>query len=215
MTRSAFKFALLFSILFFSYGIAGEKNPLVWQFIPARDDGISKERPLLYRARLPSGWIRNEFPVTESIYETTKCNCEFTVVDGNDSARITIHTFPIDDVHPRISPEAQIARWKGQFSYLDPLSTTVSSESSGGFSGICFEGEGIVEGQKTGIIARSMQLAPVYDNALKQERIPEARRKRADYTLKATGSPAVIEKNRGEILRFFDSFELVDELPAP
>ena len=37
--------------------------------------------------------------------------------------------------------------------------------------------------------------------------------KRADYTIKAVGLPALINQYRQEIIQFADSFELKDELP--
>lgn len=171
--------------------------------IPARDDGQSLDRPLIYRALAPQNWIRLELDPASSIADSTKANCEFQIEEGEEKIRITCHTFPILE-GKRIPPQAQIARWKRQLENLDQLSVHVTPNSHGGFSGLFFEGEG----NQVKVLGWSMQLGEVYLRQLGLEK-----EKRADYTIKAVGPPSMIEKHRHEIIQFANSFELIDELP--
>lgn len=201
-----------------------------WQLLPARDNGLSPDtplsilspqslslpnRPLLYRALVPSHWTRQDPSPEESIIDTTKAICAFTIHENDQLIRLTIHTFPILQDRMRIPPQAQIARWKGQFEELDLVATHTLPDAHGGFSGLFFEGEGILHGNDTKVIGWSMQLAPIFERQLNQGRDPLDQYKRADYTIKASGPPDLMNKHRQEILTFARSFELIDELPAP
>lgn len=188
--------------------------PASWQLIAARDEGQPNDRHLIYRALVPANWIRHDPPPTESIADTTRSNCEFYIKDNNQTIRLTIHTFPILQ-NSRIPPQAQITRWKGQIEELDPLNTHVLAESHGGFSGLYFEGEGKLQGNATKVMGWSMQLAACYERQLEQERHSLDHCKRADYTIKASGPPDMIDQHRSAILAFARSFELIDELPSP
>lgn len=183
------------------------------EFFTGRDDGQSQDRPLLYRALVPSHWIRQDTSPSESTVDTTKSICEFYIHENDQSIRLTIHTFPIIPGQMRIPPRAQIARWKRQFEELNLLATQVNPDSYSGFSGLFFEGEGILNGKPTKMMGWSMQLASVYERQLSQARKPLDRCKCADYTIKASGSPEMMNKHRTALLAFARSFELIDELP--
>ena len=186
-----------------------------WQLFPRRDDGHSLERPFFYRAYVPSQWIRQDPPAEESIADTTKSICEFYIHENDQSIRITLHTFPILEEKRRIPPQAQIARWKNQFEELDLVDIQTLSDAHGGFSGLFFEGQGIGKGTLIKVIGWSMQLASLYERQLAQSKQPLDHYKRADYTIKASGPPDLMNKHRAAILAFARSFELIDELPAP
>jgi len=187
-----------------------------WQFISARDNGLSFDRPFVYRAIAPTNWIRKNPKNDESIQDTRKANCEFYLLneEKEKGMRLTIHTFPIQNLQLSISNEAQIARWKQQFSYLNPLSIKVTSLSRGGFNGLAFEAEGIIDDKQTMVIAWSMKLAPLYSHLLQQTR--EVKQELlADYTIKVVGDPEFMKTNRLDIIEFAKSFELIEELPNP
>lgn len=186
-----------------------------WQEFAARDNAKSSERPLLYRALVPSSWMRKNPPPFESIADTTKAICEFYIQENGEEIRLTIHTFPILEDHDRIPPQAQIARWKRQLEDLDPLSVKIIPQSHGGFSGLYFEGQGALQNKPVRVIGWSMQLASVFARQLSLERHSLDTFKRADYTIKATGPPEMMDKHRSAIAGFAESFELIDELPSP
>ncbi len=190
-----------------------QKTEGEWQLIAARDEGSSLDRPFLYRAFVPSHWVRKDPLPEESIQDSTKANCEFFIREENP-IRITIHTFPIPENGPRIPPQAQIARWKQQLDQLDPLAT-LSADSYNGFSGLFFKGEGAIHGKPAAIIGVSMQLSPTYERLLSQENEPHSKLKRADYTIKATGAPEMVDKHSFALQTFFKSFEFIEELPYP
>ncbi len=191
-------------------------NPIPhWQQFAGRDDGISLARPLLYRANVPFTWQRQDPNSTESITDTTKAICTFYIPQGEQTIRLTIHTFPIGEAYPRIPPQAQIARWKTQFDELDALATRIQPETRGGFSGLFFEGQGFIQGQASKVLGWSMQLAAVYERQLSLEKHTLDRVKRADYTIKAQGPIELVNQHRAEIVAFAQSFELIDELPIP
>lgn len=212
--KNLFVFSLL---LFTLLNSCNKTSPTAetWQFFAGRDNGQSLERPLIYRAHVPPDWIRQNPLENESIIDTTKAICEFHI-EGTDSLiRVTIHTFPILKDTSRIPPLAQINRWKGQFEEIDLVATQSTPSSRGGFNGLFFEGMGLLKGIPTKVMGWSMQLASIYERQLSQGKDPLDQIKRADYTIKVVGSPDVIDKHRLDILRFANSFELIDELPAP
>ncbi len=186
-----------------------------WQLIGGRDDGQVLERPLLYRVLVPSEWTRQDPSINESIADTKKSICEFYIHEKDQSIRLTIHTFPFMQKQLRIPPQAQIARWKSQFEELDLVATHSQPDSHGGFSGLFFEGQGILQGKPTKVIGWSMQLASVYERELNQEKQPLDHRKCADYTIKASGPPDLMDHYRIAIIAFAHSFELIDEIPFP
>lgn len=212
---SKYPIIILMTLILVGCNKSTSSPPLSWQLITGRDDGQSQERPLLYRALVPSSWIRQDPPAAESIADTTKSICEFFIHENEQTVRLTFHTFPIADHHMRIPPQAQIARWKRQFEELDLIATYTQPDSHGGFSGLYFEGEGILQGKPLKVIGWSMQLASAYERQLSQGREPLDRMKRADYTIKTSGPPDLMNKYRPAIVAFAGSFELIDELPSP
>ena len=173
---------------------------------------------MIYRALVPSQWIRKDPVEFESLADTTKAICEFYIRENGESGaeiRLTIHTFPILKEEERIPPQAQIARWKRQFEDLDVLSTQILPESHGGFSGLYFEGTGTLKNQPAKMLGWSMQLAHLFTRELSLNEQPLDSYKRADYTIKATGPPDFIHQHRKAIRDFAGSFEFIDELPSP
>jgi hypothetical protein len=191
------------------------KTSSSWQLINGRDDGQSSERCAIYRALVPLNWVRQDPLSTESIADTTKSICEFYIQEDGQTIRLTIHTFPFMQSNQRIPPQAQIARWQRQFEEIDRLATQVHPDSHGGFSGLYFEGQGLLQGQPVKVIGWSMQLASVYVRQLNQEGSFPNSCQLADYTIKASGPPSLMDQHRAAILAFADSFELIDELPTP
>lgn len=186
-----------------------------WQTIHARDNGFTLDRIALYRAQVPTAWLRKDPLTDESIADTKKPLCEFLIGEENPSIRLTIHTFPISTSDNQIPPQAQIARWRNQFEQLNPLDTRLTAESHGGFSGLFFEGRGAIHGENVQMLGWSMKLASEYVRKLALELRPTDHLKRADYTIKAVGNPREMEKHRDEIIAFAHSFELIEELPHP
>lgn len=173
--------------------------------MPARDKGDGLLQPL-YRSSVPISWVRQD-PIG-SITDTTEANCTFFILEGEEKVKITFHTFPIENDEIRIPPEAQIARWKRQLEKGDPLQLILQPVSQGGFSGLFFEGEGEMKGKQTKVLGWSMKLADEYLRKLKIDSPM-----RADFTIKAVGTPLMIDKHRTAIIHFASHFELIDELP--
>jgi hypothetical protein len=213
--KPSLAFILIFSALSSCHSQSSPVPSTQWQLVAGRDEGRTHERPFIYRVLVPSHWIRQDPSPTESIADTTQSICEFYIREGDQAIRLTVHTFPIHDTHPRIPPHAQVARWKKQFDEVDLLNTMLATEGQGGFNGLRFEGQGILHGQPTNVIGWSMQLASVYERQLSLEKERLDRCKRADYTIKASGPPSLMDKHRADILAFAHHFELIDELPSP
>ncbi len=186
-----------------------------WQFFSGRDDEQSIERPFLYRALVPSNWIRLDPLRTESIVDTKKAICEFYIRENHQAIHLTFHTFPIKKNHSRIPSQNQVTRWKQQFEELDLLSTVTESQSHGGVSGLFFEGQGKLNGNNMKIMGWSMQLATLYEQQLQQAKQRLDRTKCADYTIKAIGPLDLMNKHRMAIIAFAHSLEYIDELPSP
>lgn len=207
---------LLLSLLFSA--CKNTKTPLAAQthhYICGRNGINSLERPKIYQTWTPNYWIRHDPLENESITDTKRSICEFLIEDGIEKIRITVHTFPFEDEKNRIPAQAQIGRWKRQFQELDFLSTRVLAESHSGFSGLLFEGEGLIDDKRTGVLGWSMQLASIYIRSINLQEDSLAPYKLADYTIKASGPPALLAKHRLDIIKFAHQFELIDELPFP
>lgn len=221
------------SIILFMFFIASciscndLSNPLTssLQEISGRDEGKQVNgdylRFMVYRSKAPLTWQRCDPQQNASIADTTKPLCEFVIKDGTEIVRITIHNFPTIKAEERIPPGAQVARWKRQFTELDPTSVTVSPQSYGGFAGLFFEGSGMLSGEQKTVMAWSMQLAPEHystlsylidtsDSLQEKEHLKQVR---SDYTIKAVGPTPLMEKHRHSLIVFARSFELIDEIP--
>lgn len=186
-----------------------------WQLIAARNEEPSLDRPFVYRVQVPSHWKCEQSFTDASVTDTKKPICEFYIQEGEEIVRITIHSFPIYSSDQRIPPLAQVMRWRQQFEELNEWTTSLASESYAGFSGMRFEGEGLIRHQPTRVMGWSMSLASAYDKQLSLGKSPLDCYKRADYTIKASGPPALMHKHRAALLAFAHSFELIDELPTP
>lgn len=161
-----------------------------YQDIPGRD-----QKPL-YRIKVPFGWKRKA--IDGPLEDTTKPLCEF-LIEG--AVRATIHNFP----NIKVPPQAQITRWKKQFSSLDPQGALITPQAFSGYVGLKFEGSGLIEGKKTFIMGWSMQIAPEFYSFVQGQL-------GSDVTIKVVGPKELIETYREEIERFARSFELIDLL---
>lgn len=182
-----------------------KETRIPWQSIQGRDRTVT--RPL-YRVRAPLEWVRVD-PLDEvDLSDTTLPISTFYLHDAASSIRITLHTFPYTRATERIPPEAQVARWQRQ--HTNPsYPVTVTPMAHGGFQGLCFEGEGV--------LAWSMKVGDPYEQYFTSHppKNPFTRALRADYTIKAVGSPESIETHHEELCAFARSFEWIEEMPHP
>lgn len=191
-----------------------ESSCVKWEEISGRDEpqnGSTVKFPV-YRAHVPSNWLREDPPQESSIWDTTKPICEFNIFDPEGKIHIAIHNFPSETLEERVPPIAQIVRWKRQLHPLKLESVCVSPQGHGGFCGLCFQGEGMMKNQPVCVLAWTMQLDPMlYQNLQGEETL--YKQMRADYTIKATGPAALVEKHREALNAFARSFELIQEIP--
>lgn len=182
--------------------------------IVGRDTGRGESPPLIYRVKVFDTW--KIIAPRESIHDSTKPLCEFYLQEGSASIRITVHNFPVDSKDKRIPPQAQISRWKKQFEKLDHHAWQTKPVASAGFEGLYFEAEGILQGIDTKMIGWSMQLCSEHYQSLIATDFNgsnESRQRRADYTIKAVGPSALVDKYLHAIVQFANSFELIEEIP--
>lgn len=212
-----FKARIHFSIPF-SLFLAGceQSEPIetTWQQFCCRDRGNPAERLALYRAKVPSNWIREDSD--ESVLDSRKPICSFRIGDPHDPTHLAIHTFTFDSFDQRIPPAAQIARWKRQFDELDLSTLIIDPQAYGGFTGLSLYACGQIKEKETGVLGYSMQLASQHWMILQNDLENNFKLKQmsADYTLKAVGSPSSIARWKDEIELFANSFELIDEVPT-
>jgi hypothetical protein len=154
----------------------------------------------IYQAQVPPHW-KHVAPKEQDLKDTILPIYAFFIGEGN-GMRVTIHTFD-----QRISPNAQVERWKKQ---LVVDYEEIESYAHGGFGGLRFEAHGSKEGKSHAILGYSMQLTPCLYRVLKNQ--PE---KRCDFTIKAVGTEEQLEKYRYEIDAFAESFELIEPIYLP
>src|SRR5262249_9135592 len=115
-------------------------------------------RSLIYRVKFPPSWTSFQPPLEETLADTIVPLCEFRIEEEGKSIRITIHNFPTDKLEERIPPHAQIARWKQQFDELEPASISIIPQSYSGYTGLFFEGSGIMKGNDETMLCWSLQM---------------------------------------------------------
>lgn len=184
--------------------------------IVARDEGDPKQRPVVYRIKVPQEWIEQNPLIDESIMDTTKAIMEFFIYGDEAKVRIAIHNFPSNTMDQRILPMAQINRWKKQFQSLDETSVSIIPQAFGGYYGFLLEATGQMDEVKTSILAWSLQLAMEHYQALSLPVPPTLtkrhRQMRGDVTIKAVGPQHLIAKHRERIISSARSFQLIDDI---
>ncbi len=158
--------------------------------------GRGEERSL-YRVSLSPDWIRQESYGPRQ--DTTVPLCEYTL----KNMRLTIHNFPSEEIKTRIPPQAQTARWKRQFSSLNPQSLLSTPHSFSGYVGLKFEATGTLDSREIKMIAWSMQMASEHYPHCDPE-------ERADVTIKIVGPIDEVCQYQEEIELLARSFELIE-----
>jgi hypothetical protein len=173
---------------------------------------VGSTRPLVYQARIPLDWERIDPAAGESIQDSTLALVEYRFEGGE----IFVHNFPADSLEARIPPDAQLARWLRQLG-VRREDAQIRPVAWGGFSGLHLSAQGMVEGQAVHFEAWAMQMKADHFLALMRPSSPDDleryRQMRADFTLKAVGSPENMLGELDTIRRFATSFELIDEIP--
>lgn len=171
----------------------------------------------VYRAKVPKNWIRRDPLPNADLTDTTQAICEFIIMNDGMTSRIAIHSFPTDTIEGQIAPEAQVDRWKRQFTSLAPTDYIVNSIVYNGYIGLYFKGEGILHDTAKMVLAWSLVIAPEHYRSLLYSsgtnQATSYKEMRADITIKAIGQPAHIKRHEEEIIRFAQSFELINEIP--
>ena len=191
-------------LLLLAFGCHPEGPPPIYDTVEIE----GRDQKPLYRAKVPKEW---EIRKAQAVADTTKALVEIYVKgDADGSIRITFHNFPVDRKEEEIPPLAQIARWKGQFEQLDPISA-VTPQAFSGFIGYLFEGSGILNKELKSVMGWAMQLAPEHWQYIPEEPYKQMR---ASFTLKAVGPHDLMQKQKEKIKAFARSFELIEALPS-
>ncbi len=183
--------------------------PSSWQEVAGRE-----LRHPIYRLRVPFAWKREDFSLDDRLEDTTKPLCTFVIEEEQRRIEITLHNFPTATINERVACGAQVARWRRQFTELDPLSESTKPQAFGGFAGLVFYGEGTMKEKRQAMLAWAMQLPSEFFLKFSVEKDTNARQMRADYTIKAVGDPELLFLHREEIEAFARSFELINEIPS-
>lgn len=149
----------------------------------------------IYHADVPFHWERID--TVNDLTDTKIPICSYKIED----AILTLHNFPYTALEMRIPPEAQVKRWQDQIPNGIYDTTPLANSGFGGF-----RLEAVNE--EKGVIAYAMQLTPVIFRALPSNDLDL----KADYTIKFTGSPESIEKNRRDVDAFALSFEWISPI---
>lgn len=178
-------------------------------------EGREKNIPI-YRIKMPSNW-QPIFPENDAyLSDTTLPILSFRILGEENDLHITIHNFPTQRIEESIPAKMQVIRWQKQFEEIDELCTDCRSVAYSGFSGLIFEGSGTMKGTATSVLAFAMQLIPEHYHTLSNhpQHEKEYKQMRADFTIKATGTPEAINKHRDTIIQFAESFELIQSIPS-
>lgn len=178
---------------------------------------MGRENIPIYQAQVPNTWDSEPPLLPPLIYDTTQPIATYLIKEQEAIIRITVHNFPSDQIETRIPPQTQVARWKRQFSKIDPTTLSITPQAYGGFSGLLFEAMGTLKGKETAVMGWSMQLAQEHYRNLSYPYSPNEKllfkQMRSDYTIKAVGDPSLMKRHKKQILKFARSFELIHEIP--
>lgn len=190
-------------------------KPFKWEILNGRKEG--EFTMPIYRVKVPIDWTRrNDLPPAEA-NDTTMALAEFFIHDLNHSIKITIHNFPTDNIEQRIAPNFQIKRWEGQFQTINPEQINITPQAFSGFSGLFFQGTGLMDHQPTTVLGWSMQIAPSHYQSLlypSSEKDYQYRQMRSDFTIKVIGPADLVQKHFRSLTSFARSFELIEEIPS-
>lgn len=199
--QTALSFALCLSSGWLIGCTPQDEVRIPWQTIQGRDRTLT--RPL-YRVRVPLDWVRVDPASEVDLSDTTLPIATFYLNEATPPIRITLHTFPYNSIKERIPPQAQVTRWKQQAG--NPH--TITSVAHGGFHGLFFE--------SADCLAWSMKIGDPYEQLFQRLTSNSfTRALHADYTIKAVGSPHLIEEHRDALIAFARSFEWIEEMPHP
>lgn len=200
-------YLLLFLMLFCGCQENGADLPSLKVSIPGR---LGKE---IYYAEVPVHWKSIPPSPEQNLQDTTLPIYTF-LIGKEPSIRLTVHTFPGYSLETRIPPETQIKRWEKQFQ--DPHAD-ITKTAHGGFGGYRIEAYNKHSKRPSALLGYSMQLNSQLFQILEIPHTEEEKEvffeMRADYTIKAVGSPEMILRYRKEIDAFAESFELIDPIP--
>ena len=167
--------------------------------------GREPERFPLYRVSIPDGWeIIHPDPdiaLTDSRLALLECR-------SGDSLRVVFHNFPSADLTQRIPPQAQVERWKKQLDQIQTASVITTPQSFSGYTGLLLQ----AEGKDTAVMGWALQIGADHYRNFSYSDLPE--QMRADITIKATGTPLEIARNRAKLQSMARSFELIEEIPV-
>ncbi|MGK5595074.1 MAG: hypothetical protein ACSNEK_06930 [Parachlamydiaceae bacterium] len=178
-------------------------------------EGREKNLPI-YRVKVPKNW-QPFFPNDDAyLSDTTLPILSFRIQDEDQNLLITVHNFPTQRIEESIPAQMQVFRWQRQFEEIDEFCTDCRPVAYNGFSGLIFEGTGVMKGVHTSMLAFAMQMIPEHYRTLSNQ--PQYERKykqmRSDYTIKVIGTPEAVAKQRDTIIEFAESFELIESIPS-
>ncbi len=157
--------------------------------------GRNEDQQPIYTTIAPSHW--QKMPPESNLNDTMKPICEYCI---DNTIRIVVHNFPSNNLSERIPPQAQIHRWQRQSG-----SGMVTQECHDGFVGLRFETDTV--------LAWAMQLDPeLYLNLTGPVSTDLDLQRRADYTIKVTGSQELLEAHREDIDNFAQQFRLLNPI---
>jgi len=215
MLRRLLCFICLFAFSACQNADSNAFNPSHYCEIAARDEGNKLSRPVIYRIKVPQDWQFVPPSDEESLVDTKKPLCSFLLNEKKGQIQITIHNFPSESLNDRIPCEAQVARWKRQFSSIDPLSLVITPQAFSGYCGLLFEAAGNLEGEKKAVMAWTLQLGTELYTSLQSKESCNLKQRCADVTIKVIGSYDLLQDKREAIIDFARSFEQIDEIPQP
>lgn len=185
--------------------------PTSYHLILGRGSPSSAREPV-YRAAVPPTWI--EINSHQSAEDTREPIAEWRIDDPAGAIRVVIHNFPSEDISSRIPPQAQLARWEGQFEAFEGLPPTTKMQAYGGYAGFAYEASGRINGQPSMVLGWAMSLDGEHYRNLSYTSPAVRSQLRADYTIKATGPKGAVEKHKKALEKFARSFEPINPLPS-
>lgn len=200
---------LKFFIFIFLFSCNADTPKTNWKNFEGRLVGTS-----IYRACIPNDWVILAPESPDYLADTTLPIISFNI--PSEDICITVHNFPTQNIEESISPQWQINRWQKQFAQIDATSMQSIPLIQGGFIGYLFEANGTIKNKPKSILAAAMQIIPEHYRSLQHDvrKELEYKQMRADYTIKAVGSPESIKNKREEIVSFIESFELIHAIPS-
>lgn len=174
-------------------------------------NGRDKTKDALYRVKVPTHWKEIALDSLVDLTDTTQPIAHYEIHENDRKIEIVVHNFPSNT---QVPPQFQVERWQRQFDEGSLLYCSSTPQAFSGYVGLLFEGTGLIQTHPVKVMAWALNMGTSHYQTLSHTLSSLNQQKRADVTIKVSGPPEIMQKQKMAIVNFARSFELIEEIPT-